>query len=373
MPIYFRPYRDICQAPAPRSNRDIAFYETLSLHIRMSVAHDTDTLVDYQGWMEAAHMLHAAIKAGYEIHILPHRPLAEAIVNPTVIIAGTPCPEVLIGRQSKHDQFDLRDFEFAWPLRNDNLANHYAELQAFQENAGRQIVLADVPGEPNPVTMQAFIHGGPISTSLADAFDVLRGQDIVLKQAYPGKAMPLIYIDKDVADPFDAMGVDTAYHFMRYEGDRASLVVQEEIPMTHETRFFVLNHKVICGAACIETNTPAQNETGEQLPVKFEVVRNAGVFVEDRWIAQRLERFAEMMCAEIADEAPQMLAYTLDVALDAQGLPLIIELNPAAIAGQYALNVDLLFAAIMEVAQAQSPQKRKAAPAIIDFEVEFQD
>jgi len=373
MTILFRPHGDLSKAPFPRSERDVALYEFLSEKTGLPVAFEGGSSVDYEDWMEPAKMLEAAILSGYEVKILPKVQLRRAVSNPVATIPGKPCRDILIGRQLSGDPGEFRYFDLGWPSALNNLSNHYAELSTFRDNSGRRTVLADMPGETNP-RLPAFschlsmddIHTAP----LGDAIIQFKGGDCIVKQVYPAKShslVPIAVSNDEEPSGAEALFIDqVGFHFARFEGDQGSLLVQEKITMTHETRFFVIGHNVICGAACIESDTPQQNEASLMLSDRFEVARNSGSVIHDAAAASALLAFAEEMTRRIRDEAPELTNYVIDLALDEQGRPLIIELNPIAESGLYGIDAQRLFGGIISASEAE-PHREPDAWDPADF------
>ena len=360
MTVFFRPYHDITTAPAPRTSRDEALYSRIEAATGLDIT--IDKSVDYEDWIEPICMLDAAISAGVEIYILPAIGLREASLNPIAIIEGSKCRDILIGHRLQSDKIAFRYFDFAWPAACDNLTNHYAELKTFFRHAGRKMKLADMPGEKRPQYRKTTAFGSTLNTTyLYDAMVSMGPGGIVVKQVYPIKALPVrsYSIDEETREE-DCQNMftdDIGYHIAHYEGDVGALLVQEKIAMTHETRFFIINGTVVSGAACIEAHTPqqrAKNITG--VPATWEVERNSGNF-DDRPQDERedtaslLWDFACQVCEEIRQEAPEFHSYVVDVALGADGKPLIIEFNPASFSGLYANDTSAIFSAILEYSE----------------------
>jgi hypothetical protein len=74
-------------------------------------------------------------------------------------------------------------------------------------------------------------------------------------------------------------------------------------------------------------------------------------------------QYAWNVCAQIQQEAPELDAYTLDIALNTQGEPVVIELNPAANSGLYASNAINLFDAIYNYAQSAPHRGVESMPS----------
>lgn len=368
MSVLFRPCGDILVGPAPRGQADIDLMALISAQLGQPVTIDDE--VDYEDWMEPAAMLGAALRAELAVTILSDLPLARAIANPAHVIPGHACRDFLIGRLRNTDTMGLVDsmMDLGWPGPGGDRVNHYAELESFSRNAGRQTRLADMPGEASPDLV------GP-GSKLGDGLLAFAGSDCLVKQVWPAKSMPLVTLHPAVGMTADeAEGLffnEVGFHIMRFEGDRNSLLVQERVTMTHETRFFVIDGALVTGAACIEANTPQQNP-GMLMGSQFEVVRNSGELVTSEAIADQLWSFADRMVREIAEEAPALRHYVIDLALGADGNPLVIELNPAFQAGLYGINADALFSAIHDAAQA-APSRRRAAEIVEEPEEAFED
>ena len=367
MTVFFRPCGDITKAPTPRTQRDVELYDRLRMATKLDIR--IDESVDFEDWMEPACMLEQAILAGLEIKILPHAPLRRAVQEPIAVIAGNSCRDILIGRQQRSDDIEMKYFDLGWPSAGGHRANHYAELETFHRYAGRKLALADMPGDPEGCgDRKAVFTHGLSSTTLGAAMATLSPGSVIVKQVYPGKVLPLLTYDLD--DQFEATqgdGLfmnDVGFHFARFEGDPAALLVQEKITMTHETRFFVISGKVVTGAACIEDHTP-QNCGAHMLPPEWEIARNSGQRdardLEARTAtATQLWDFAQQVADEISQEAPELDCYVVDLALNDNGKPLVIELNPAANSGLYAINAALLLNAIITYAEA-APHREPAA------------
>lgn len=348
MTIFFRPCGDPCLAPTPRSERDDDLRTRLAASLGLDIA--VDNSVDYEDWTEPMCLLDAAITRGVEIAILPRAPLAEAISRPDLRIDGQSCPDILLGRQMRMDPLALGSAQLAWPPRNDTLANHYGELAAFHAAAGRKLALADMPGDSDlgcARTLQSHIESRPLGEALGD----FAGRRCIVKQVFPGKSLPLIDLDISVTDDAPAREArflrEVGFHFARFEGDRAALLVQDHIHMTHETRFFVIDGQIVCGAACIESHTPLENDDNSLLRPIFETKRNSSELVTDPEAATLLMHAARTMASAMIDECPALRHFVIDLALDENRHPLAVELNPIGNSGLYGISAKRLLDAIL--------------------------
>lgn len=121
--------------------------------------------------------------------------------------------------------------------------------------------------------------------------------------------------------------------------------------MLKETRIFVIDGEVVCGAACIETHTP---DDRTRIPVvdgvttTFELQRGSGAFVSnDRETARRMADFACQCASDF--QAEGLFDYSLDLFVDGDtGEIGVIELNGVNASGLYANDVDAIFLALAE-------------------------
>ncbi len=367
MTVYFRSCGALDEAPTPRSEKDRDLYRYITQRTGIEIS--IDASVDYEDWMEPVCLLEATLRLGLKIKILPAIDLRRAVLKPIATIEGKPCRDMLIGRQLRSDPMNFMYFDFGWPSKSGELANHYSELASFRRNAGRKLRLADMPGDREGAGDRKVVFpGGANSTPLGEAMLDFANGECIVKQVYPGKSLPLctyeVGADTTEQDAEQMFFDDVGFHFARFEGDPAALLVQERVQMQHETRFFVINGKVVTAAACIEAHTPQQNR-GDLFDLTFEVDRNKGDIIQSRPIGKKLWNFAKKVVQEIGEEAPEMQHYVIDLATGADGDPLVIELNPAAQSGLYAVHTKSMMQAIVEAAEAEPSR----APAYWDPEM----
>ena len=336
-------------APLPRDEADEDLYLFLSrvTGITISTCQDSDDRVDYEDWIEPICLLASAINSGYETRILKH----DSITEPLVTIPGKPCPEILLGPIPTSQKSSIDNAGYVWPRTNDFFVERYAELKTFRIHAGRTIILADMPGE-KCTDLSPFGEGRYVYDHLGEAMLQFHEKPYFIKQVRPAKSLPLINMRiANGLTPNEAISefVDRVeFHIARYEGERNALLLQEKIAMTHETRFFIVDHSVICGAACIEENTPRKNPFGDKLPPIFEINRNGEDRVRSETVANCLMSAAQQIAQDIKNEEPRMRDYVLDLALDENDNPIIIECNPLSNSGLYALDTDRLVTAIVQ-------------------------
>lgn len=359
MAIYFRPYRSMSRAPELRlDNGDEAIIAFLSQ--RTGIAIEIDPSVDYEEWMEPACILEQAIRMNLEIVILDRLPLHEALENPLAYLPGNPCPNILIGRILGSDLDALTDHDIVWPQQDDHI-NHYAQLDAFARHAGRRIQLADMPGDPANGRSPMALKGALCSMALEEAMVAHGARDVFVKQVWPAKSLPTLRFaisNTTTASQARRMFLDeVGFHFARYEGDKACLLVQDDVEMFCETRFMVINGKVATGAACIEEHTPIDCGAWDRAfdPIwemkRGGTIRDERPFMERKKTAFDMWAFAQNVANDITAECPDFKSYSLDVAIGDDGQFLVIELNPASNCGLYATNTAILLQAILDFAQ----------------------
>lgn len=351
MTVYFRPCGDPCLAPVSRSERDDALRARIAAATGFDIQVSPD--VDYEDWTEPMTLLDAAIEKGVEIAILSRGALDAAMDAPVLRIEGTPCPDILIGRQARLDGLHLADAGLSWPPKADSMANHYGELAAFHAAAGRRTVLADMAGDPEMSNTRDMI-GKVSSIPLGQALAAHAGGTCFVKQVFPAKELPPLFLEIPqaacAAEAEQAFISAVGFHFARFEGEPGALLVQDIVEMTHETRFFVIDGTVVCGAACIEDHTPLENTDGDRLRPVFEIHRNGGDIVHDQAAAAKLLAAAERVTADILSEQPALQHFVLDLALGADGQPIAIEMNPIGASGLYGISAGRLVGAILAMA-----------------------
>lgn len=347
MAIHLYPFRNLFWLP---ENPDRALVEWVAdLGIRTPEPHPN---ADQEEWTEAVLQAKAVIDTGYDVvlHIAIPRPFGGLVETPEDIIpiAGADCPDVLIrhGGVAYEEVTDMPDTR---------LSARYAELAAFEQLAGRKTILADAITHADPNAMSGYgsamsRSGGAIS--MVEGLTEFKGRSCIVKITRPVKYTQNRHFDIGAdASP------DELYHMLldsydcellRIEGDRDTVLIQEVVRMSHETRFFVAGGKVVSGAACIEAHTPLDRPAGcGILPPVFELGRNCGDKVHDEEIAARLVGFAETAAKLISAEEPELRNYVMDVAIGESGDPLLIELNPLVGSGLYANDPEVIVRALV--------------------------
>ena len=116
----------------------------------------------------------------------------------------------------------------------------------------------------------------------------------------------------------------------------------------------------VCGAACIESYTPADN-TGDPFDDRMQQHRNRTPVKHEPELAARLVGFARRAANLIRHEGFVTPTYVMDVAF-IDGQPGIIELNGISNAGLYALDMTTLLTAVKEHPEQFTPATPLATP-----------
>jgi hypothetical protein len=216
-------------------------------------------------------------------------------------------------------------------------AHHLSPV--FRAVAGRHLHVCDMTTE-NVGSALRELH----AAGIRDGFVKTRAKGSTLRFAMGEDPARLL---RDMDDEDRSWG----WLIVQNEGAAAALIVQEAFLPTFEYRMMVVGRAVACGAGCIESMTPVDNE-GQRLDDRMETVRSDGVLVRRPDLVARYEDFAIRFADAWADEQGDDTAYSLDLSIDARtGEVVPIELNPMANLGLYANHADLLVEALI----AQAP------------------
>jgi len=115
-----------------------------------------------------------------------------------------------------------------------------------------------------------------------------------------------------------------------------TILLQDYADITYEYRFIVLNSVLVCGAGCIEEFTPVDN-IGGKFDTQLKEYRYDKQILVDVEKVEELKSFAETIVEKITLEDDFFQNYSLDIGI-INGRPGIIEINPYANVGMYALD-----------------------------------
>lgn len=243
------------------------------------------------------------------------------------VVAGGP---VLYGRLPS-------GLPYAWVPEAERLADRYAGLRTFARHAGRDVALAS--------------HGEGRS-ELVDAVLGLfrRGEETVRVKV---AARPKYGMYRVECPPMlsrltvrDALWRGMGYALEHLAGVPGAFLVQQEVAMRREYRLFVVGHRPVAGAGCVDRHTPADCRAAP-FDAAVERTRGDGGVVRDPGAVAALVAFGRDVAAELAAEEPRLTDYTLDVAVGPRG-PLVVELNGLRNSGLYACDPTPVVAALLE-------------------------
>lgn len=177
------------------------------------------------------------------------------------------------------------------------------------------------------------------SRALEDTLADFRAAGIrhVLLKATQSKAMRLVPVGLEDDESFKSATEELWASFGHRLGLPDNIIVQELIDVRYEYRVFIADGKPVTGAANIEEHTPLDNEA--QFDTKVREHRGItgqpkSAIVDEPELVQRMVTFAADVAAEFAAEG--MVTYVMDVALDKNGEPFIVELNGMSNSGLFA-------------------------------------
>ncbi|MBK1667015.1 hypothetical protein CKO28_03020 [Rhodovibrio sodomensis] len=325
-------------------------------HVPLAAYHNQ---ADIEDWHENIAWLLAAHDAGLDVHILDRiTPLPERAqdIKPLISLSRPFDPNrpfALFGPQPLRARLTTSAIDGqSWPSpAGAAAANRYASNPAFQRHAGRQVQLCDVEGtglngkvvhsgQPSEIThaLENWAAAGPVDALIKNVFQPKYGP--LYPVELPAGAHPVAC--KQAV--YDAL----SYDLLDLEGRTQALLLQGRIEMRDEYRIFVIGGRVVTGAGCIERHTPWDRIPGETFDPQMENLRGSGGIRVDRARAKLYRQFAERIVPELMAEDPELRDFSLDLAVNADGAPLIIELNPVATSGLYACRIEKLVGAIRD-------------------------
>ncbi len=326
----------------------------------------TNPDVDFEDWHESVAWLKAVIdlqEAGYDLPLYVFLRDGDPALTVNAEVEFHPDLDFILVGAANNGHFSLVDELVAadgcqYPLGTHGYEHkiaQYPALATFQRHAGRRLELVSLPDDGD----LADIYD---PASLAAA--VKRLADAGIRSAFLKVNMP-----KYLVEPFEIPEYPTdhqcsgvvidilEYSLMQLEGRKDILSIQEAVPMRDEYRIVIIDGKPVAGAGCIVAHTPCENESERDFPFdpKVEGVRDSGQVVSDPDLIAEYHRFAVAIAKEILEETGDDLwrGFVLDVARDASGKPLIVEINPLVNYGLYAMDTRAVLEAILHSTLAQ--------------------
>lgn len=273
---------------------------------------------DFENFFETAARLDAAVTAVGRESIWVETSARDMKVKN--FVTGAPVPE---GLTIYGPRTVVRENapEFA-PFR---LADQYMHFETFAQNAGRRVILCghDLDGD---------------GVELVDVVQGFAGRRIIVKATRSKHGLWTLDIPAEAtsAEVKTLLFEELDWSLIHMEGMRHGYLVQEWVPMFFEYRTFIIDGKPVTGAGCVEELTPLSNRTVFDLAVRRDRHDQGSAYADNPDVVKELVEFASTVAGELLAEQPALRSYVIDVALNSDGMPLVIELNPLLNAGLYA-------------------------------------
>lgn len=221
-------------------------------------------------------------------------------------------------------------------LRDEALASDYFGYEALTSRFGRRTALTHWLPDGEGVDFIRTVRS-MLDTGVTDFF---------VKATKTKLGIFEFSLSSETSDRgiYEALASRAGYALEHTGNGIDALFVQESITMRCEYRMFVIGHEVVTGGASIEEFTPLDSTGAFDTRIR-EHRRAVTDVVEDPETVARLVDFARSAAAGLASEQPELTNYVMDVAIGADGEPLIIELNGWLNAGLFASGPALAVAA----------------------------
>lgn len=264
--------------------------------------------------------------------------------QPTIILGPLKRFEGFLGSGGSR-YLGIRPDCILWPhLPSMQAANNYASLAAFKAMAGRQLELADIPGDTI-----AWDSPNALAPAMRRLLDRVKGP-MVAKIVAQAKYAPLERIDisrgASLKQIQAAIEETFEWSLVHLQDTPDGMLLQQEVPMHFEYRIMVIDGKPRLGAGCVEDLHPLDNNTYMLPPNmlhyddKMQSIRRPLDAVKScPGYIHPYHEAAKAFARQAAVEKPSLLDYTLDLARNDKGEIMVIEINPLPNAGLYAINV----------------------------------
>lgn len=299
---------------------------------------------DFEDWAEPAAILAAMSRHG-DVTLLPPGPPVRMTGDTTPLVRARPgSPEAIMwGRFLPTDSNDLpADVDLVWNGgRQVRRVQDYATSPVFLAHVGRDFHVCDMTDASVSRAVVALRNAGHARGFVktrdkgeTSSFDVPRNGDT-------GHHL--------------RMGLQDPYVFAIREGDKDCVYVQQAIRPTREYRIFVVGDEIVTGAGCIVEHTPCDGR-GDAFDVRVEVDRGSGTIVEDDLTVARYVAYAASYARAWATGHGHDMGYALDLCIDADDDTVqVVEMNPLANVGLYAIDADALVDAMIHGAREVRP------------------
>lgn len=309
---------------------------------------------DFESWVENIERTRAAISAYGREHcwVGLHRRPSDGVVFRNVATGQVhPDPDSL-----------TRWGPVAWrgtPVRAGGIdPDAYATTETFARHAGRPFRLVAADGDDLTAALYAMAEHDPHRRVWAKVISTSKyavGELTVPDPGVDSGRSVFALLRHGDNDPDTAEGIGGA--LVHYEGDDNVFLIAPRTTMEYQYRFFCVDGVPVTGAACIESHTPLDSTNLAFDPV-VEQVRGSKDAQRRPDLVEKMHDFAVRVGAELYAEG--MRHFTLDVALGADGEPLVIECNDLPNAGLYACDPQRLLRALRRSPHPYRTVPRKA-------------
>lgn len=299
--------------------------------------------VDFEHFHEDCARLIAACKTGLPVRVLDLLGNERHRINTTEDYSGAPAIFIGFSGGKAHSSDPIRQrYNLAFdPFIQNEMANAYWGLDAFRKASGREFHVID-----NPDTN---LRNHPLYAKLVE-MEAARHRRAFIKGTKLKSLICQVDLSGGPERVFDAMLNAVEYSF-EHMPEKAGFLLQECLEMRNEYRFAVIDGKLVAGAGVVTEFSPLEARPGE----KFSSLMRTHVYsniqpIQSTDLLKKYIEFAETTIAEISQENPELLSYSLDVAETNIG-SVAIELNGTLNLGRYAINYDLILAGLLEQAE----------------------
>jgi hypothetical protein len=255
----------------------------------------------------------------------------------------------------------------AFEMANLNPADQYPRSQWFNCHAGRDVLLAGYFPLTADENNRLPAEGEKRVEDVMAMFASYGYEEVMVKMVRAKHGMWRVPASVDTSVNRDVLLDRLGWSLIGVEGSPDTMLVQQVVPMRFEYRVFVVDGRPVTGAGCVEEHTPlhadpstafsplVREHRGYTIPgsdAEAEVLAvsepEQPEAVQSRPdVVERLVAFATEVAADItADGSPWGRAYVIDVALDDEDVPLLIEANGLTNAGLYASDPRLVVRAL---------------------------
>lgn len=343
----FRPSLDETRGSASvaRQRENLAVWESIFADV---IRDDDREEADYEDWHENAARLTAAVKSGHPVYALGRSAAVQVVGSANSNRSFDPdAPFVFVGSYGHPDPVcDLKGM--VWPLGNANGVNAYHTFPSFHRFAGRPFAAASVPElEDGTKPSNPYL-------SVIRSMHAAGVRRFFIKLNLPKRYNPEFFtFDHDVTDAEIEREIFARFNWALYDISLRpdGLQIQAAIDMHHEYRVVVVDGKAVSGTGCIESHTPNERVDGiDNFDPFIEFDRNSRRIKRDEYTVGKYQEFVDRFLSDMRATPGMPLHYTLDLATNNDGEPIVIEMNPLLNYGLYANNYEAILDAMIRSA-----------------------